>query len=91
MSSRTCPDWPQLMEVAPQLQFKHYTVAEAHLPADAVVHLEGVDFDDVAICCDLETHVFYAEHTDARIVDALRESHWFDLREWVARGRGAPS
>ena len=29
MSSRTCPDWPKLMEYAPDLQFKHYTVAEA--------------------------------------------------------------
>ena len=35
MSSRTCPDWPQLMEIAPELQFKHYTVREAQLPADA--------------------------------------------------------
>src|SRR5205085_1687677 len=34
MSSRTCPDWPALMELAPDLQFKHYTVAEAHLPAE---------------------------------------------------------
>ena len=29
MSSRTCPDWPLLMELAPDLQFKHYTVGEA--------------------------------------------------------------
>ncbi len=27
MSSRSCPDWPRLMEIAPELQFKHYTVA----------------------------------------------------------------
>ena len=32
VSSRTCPDWPKLMEYAPDLQFKHYTVAEAKLP-----------------------------------------------------------
>ena len=32
MSSRTCPDWPRLMEIAPDLQFKHYTVAETRLP-----------------------------------------------------------
>ena len=36
MSSRTCPDWPELTELAPDLQFKHYTVAEARLPADAL-------------------------------------------------------
>ena len=86
MSSRTCPDWPHLMELAPELQFKHYTLAEAQLPADAVVRLEGVDFDDVAICCDLDSHVFNAEHTDPSVVEALRASHWFDLREWTARG-----
>ena len=48
MSSRTCPDWPQLMEVAPELQFKHYTLREAQLPADAVVGFEGLEFDEVA-------------------------------------------
>ena len=36
MSSRTCPDWPMLMEIAPELQFKHYTVAEAKLPTEAL-------------------------------------------------------
>lgn len=77
------------MEVAPELQFKHYTLAEAQLPADASVHMEGIGFDDVSICCDLETHVFNAEHTEPAIVAALRASHWFDLREWASRGPGA--
>ncbi|HLM35710.1 MAG TPA: hypothetical protein VK278_08030 [Gaiellaceae bacterium] len=89
MSSRTCPDWPRLMEVAPELQFKHYTLAEAQLPADAIVHVEGIGFDDVAICCDLDTHVFNAEHTEPAVAEALRASHWFDLREWASRGPGA--
>ena len=84
MSSRTCPDWPQLMELAPELQFKHYTVREAQLPGDAVVTIEGV-----AICCDLDRHVFYAEHTDPAVAAALRASHWFDLREWIERSPGA--
>ena len=35
MSSRSCPDWPELMQVAPELQFKHYTLREVKLPADA--------------------------------------------------------
>ena len=39
MSSRTCPDWPDLMELAPELQFKHYTVAEVQLPADALMKI----------------------------------------------------
>jgi hypothetical protein len=88
MSSRTCPDWPDLMEIAPELQFKHYTLAEAQLPTDAVVNIEGVGHDDVAICCDLDRHVFNAEHTDPSVADALRASHWFDLREWSTSGQG---
>jgi hypothetical protein len=85
MSSRNCPDWPQLMELAPELQFKHYTLREAQLPADVLGSTEGLNFDDVAICCDLESHVFYAEHTDPAVAEALRASHWFDLREWASR------
>jgi len=83
MSSRTCPDWPRLMEVAPELQFKHYTLREAQLPADALVNLDGVGFDDVVLCCDLERHVFNPEHTDPAVGAALQASHWFDLREWA--------
>jgi hypothetical protein len=89
MSSRTCPDWPQLMELAPQLQFKHYTLREAQLPADALVHVGAVGFDDVTICCDLDSHVFNAGHTDPGVAEALLASHWFDLREWSARGPGS--
>ena len=86
MSSRTCPDWPLLMEIAPELQFKHYTVAEAQLPADAVMQLTDVALSDVAICCDLDRHVFYAAHTDEKLGEALESSHWFEVREWVAAG-----
>jgi hypothetical protein len=89
MSSRTCPDWPELMEIAPDLQFKHYTVAEAKLPADALMGLDGVSLEDVAICCDIDKHVFYSAHTDPRVVEALRQSHWFDLTEWTTSGPGA--
>ena len=87
MSSRTCPDWPDLMEVAPELQFKHFTVAEAKLPADALMHVPDVALSDVAICCDLDRHVFYAGHTDETVAEALRASHWFEVREWVSAGR----
>ncbi len=88
MSSRTCPDWPMLMEIAPDLQFKHYTVAEAKLPGDALVALH-VSLADVAICCDIDKHVYYAGHTDPEVVEALRASHWFDLTEWTTTGPGA--
>ncbi|MFZ0342735.1 MAG: hypothetical protein WAL31_10415 [Gaiellaceae bacterium] len=87
MSSRSCPDWPELMEIAPELQFKHYTVAEARLPADALMHVPEVLLSEVAICCDLERHVFWADHTEPGVAEALRSSHWFDVRDWVAAGR----
>jgi hypothetical protein len=76
------------MEVAPDLQFKHYTVAEVRLPGEALVNLGGM-LDTVAICCDLEHHVFYGEHTDPNVAEALRETHWFELQEWVQSGPGA--
>jgi hypothetical protein len=75
------------MEIAPELQFKHYTVAEARLPADALMHVPQILLSDVAICCDLERHVFWTEHTEPKVAEALRSSHWFEVRDWVAAGR----
>ena len=46
MSSRTCPDWPRLMEIAPDLQFMHYTVAEAQLPVDVLTAISHVSLGD---------------------------------------------
>jgi hypothetical protein len=88
VSSRTCPDWPLLMELAPDLQFKHYTVAEAKLPAEALMKTPDVSLDDVAVCADLDRNVFYAAHTDPRVVEALRDTHWFELAEWSTTGPG---
>ncbi|MDE3026186.1 MAG: hypothetical protein KGI93_11520 [Acidobacteriota bacterium] len=87
MSSRTCPDWPDLMELAPELQFKHYAVAELQLPADALMRIPDVPLSDVAICADVEHNVFYAGHTDERVAVALRSSHWFEVRDWIRAGR----
>lgn len=87
MTVRSCPDWPDLLERAPDLLFKHYTAGEAQLPADVLARLQGVALGEIEICCDLEKHVFNADHTDERVAGALRESHWYDLREWEA---GAP-
>ena len=89
MTTRTCPDWPQLMEVAPELQFKHYTLREAKIPAEALVNCGDCDFDVVEICCDLDSHVFNPEHTDPIVAEALRATHWFDLREYAVRGPGS--
>ena len=75
------------MEIAPELQFKHYTVAEARLPADALMRIPDVPLSEVAICCDLERHVFYAAHTEEKVAEGLRASHWFEVRDWVAAGR----
>jgi hypothetical protein len=76
------------MEVAADLQFKHYTVAEAQLPGEALMKVPEVVLADVSICADLEHHVFYAAHTDPQVADALRETHWYEVREWASRGPG---
>jgi hypothetical protein len=89
MSARTCPDWPSLMEIDPDLQFKHYTVAEAHLPADALARVSHASLTDVEICCDIDHHVYNRGHTDPEIAEALRDSHWFDLDDWSTTGPGA--
>ena len=91
MSSRTCPDWPDLMEVAPELQFMHYTVAEAKLPSDVLAELQDAALQDVAVCADLDHNVFNPEHTDEQLAEALRATHWFDLREWIRSGPGSAS
>ena len=88
MSARTCPDWPELLELAPDLQFEHYTVAEARLPTEALMMLEGVLVTETEICCDLEHHVFNAQHTDPAVGAALRETHWYELGEWSTTGPG---
>jgi hypothetical protein len=79
------------MELDPDLQFKHYTVAEAQLPGEALVRIPAGSLNEVAICCDLEHHVFNEEHTDPTVAEALRATHWFDLAEWSTRGPGAAS
>src|SRR5438045_232843 len=84
VSSRTCPDWPDLMEIAPELQFKHYTVAEAQLPADALMQLTDVALSDVAICADLDHNVFYAAHTDENRAEPRAPA----ARARTRRGRG---
>ena len=89
VSSRTCPDWPELTEIAPDLQFKHFTVAEARLPAEALVRLADFPLEAVAICADQDKNVFNAGHTDPQVAEALRETHWYELREWVTSGPGA--
>lgn len=86
MSSRACPDWPKLMEIAPELQFRHYTLGEVQLPPEAFVRVEGISLDTIAVCCDLDSHVYNPEHTDPQVVAALRGTHWIDVDEVAGRG-----
>jgi hypothetical protein len=91
MSYKTCPDWPALMELAPDLQFKHMTVADAQLPVDVLTRVSHVSLSEVEICCDSEHHVYNAAHTDAEVAAALAETHthWFEVHEWATSGPGA--
>jgi hypothetical protein len=74
------------MEIAPDLQFRHHTLAEAHLPVDAFVQLAGIAPDEIVLCCDLGAHVFNPGHTDPRVVEALKGTHWIDVRELPGGG-----
>ncbi len=89
MSYKTCPDWPALMELAPDCQFKHMSLRDAQLPFDVVGRLSGVSLDSTEICCDVERHVFNAGHTDATVVAALAGTHWFEVGEWATSGPGS--
>jgi hypothetical protein len=42
----------------------------------------------VAICADLDKNVFYAAHTDPKVAEALRDTHWYEVREWATTGPG---
>jgi hypothetical protein len=77
------------MELDPDLQFKHYSVAEAHLPAEALARVQHISLTDVEICCDLDHHVFNPAHTDPEVCEALVGTHWFDVSEWATSGPGA--
>ena len=61
-STRTCPDWPMLLEIAPDLHFKHYTLGEARLPAEVLVNIPDIPLEAVAICADLDHNVFNPSH-----------------------------
>jgi hypothetical protein len=90
MSYKSCPDWPELMELAPDLQFKHLSVRDAQLPFEIVSRLPADrSLDDLEICCDVEHHVVFAGHTDPVVVAALEGTHWFEVREWATSGPGS--
>ena len=77
------------MELAPELQFKHFTVRELELSADVLMKIGEVSLDEVSVCADPDKHVYYVPHTDPKVVEGLKDSHWFDLDEWRTSGPGA--
>jgi len=91
MSYKTCPDWPELMELAPDLQFKHISVADAQLPFDVLSKISHVSLGEIEMCADLEHNVFNGAHTDPQVVAALAGTHWFEVHEWATTGPGASS
>jgi hypothetical protein len=92
MSYKTCPDWPELMEIAPDLQFKHLTARDAQLPFEIVSRLPSDrSLDELEVCADVEHHVVFARHTDPAVVAALEGTHWFEVREWATSGPGSTS
>jgi len=84
-STRSCPDWPDLLERAPDLAFKHYTADELRLPPDVLVALGPGRLSMVHVCADTTHNVFYAEHTEPRLAAALAASYWTELGNWHAR------
>ena len=84
-TTRSCPDWPVLLEVCPDLHFKHYTLAEAHLPGEVLVNLPDIPLEAVALCADLEHNVFNPMHTDPRVAAALQDTYWYPMSEWAGR------
>ena len=91
MSYKTCPEWPELMELAPDLQFKHISVADAQLPFDVLSKITHVSLGEIEMCADLDHHVFNATHTDPQVVAALADTHWYEVHEWATSGPGASS
>lgn len=87
MIARACPDWPMLMELDPDLQFKHYSAAEAKLAAEVLMHIPDLILPNVEICCDLDHHVYYRDHTDPTLSSVLGEGDWFEVRDWANRKR----
>ena len=83
MATRTCPDWPELMDRAPDLHFKHYTADELQLPHDIVLALGAVRLSEIEVCADTARNVFNPDHTDPALAEALRSSFWSDLESWT--------
>ena len=76
MSYKTCPEWPELMELAPDLQFKHISVADAQLPFDVLSKISHVSLGEIEMCADLEHNVFNGAHAGWNPYGVVRLSGW---------------
>jgi hypothetical protein len=87
-ATRSCPDWPAFLETAPDLHFKHYTIAEAELPGEALTRVADLPRFETILCADLDHNVFNPAHTDERLGAALKDTYWYDVDDWNAQRRG---
>jgi hypothetical protein len=87
MTTRACPDWPELLDVAPELSFKHYTADELQLPHDVIVAVRGARLSQLAVCADAIRHVFNPAHTHPLLAGPLSESYWSDIETWIGQAR----
>ena len=90
MSYKTCPDWPELMELAPDLQFKHITVADAQLPFD-VLSRSRTSRSARSRSAATSTITSSTRPTPIRGRGGARGTHWFEVHEWATSGPGASS
>ena len=72
------------MEIAPELQFKHYTVAEAQLPADALMQIPSLARRRRDLLRP-RAHVFYARTPTRGSPRRSGGTHWFEVREWTTQ------
>ena len=87
MTTRSCPDWPEPDGDRARAPVQALHAARgARSPPRRSSTAATATSTSVEICCDLDSHVFNADHTDPIVAEALRATHWFDLRECAARG-----
>ncbi len=67
------PDGGRAGAAVHALHTRRGAAAAGRLRAD-----HGISLDSVAVCCDLDSHIFNPAHTDPQIVEALRGTHWID-------------
>ena len=71
MSYKTCPDWPALMEIAPDLQFKHMTVRTRSCRSRRRQRSRTCRSPSVEICCDSSSTSSTPRTRDPEVAAAL--------------------